>query len=134
MSVNVPERLSKQEYNGLLNGLQKYDLTKYTRLIRENYKKPKGETEYSLKENIEEGIEYDPEKERKLLETEEVIADGDLDGYEETADDVLLEDDEDSLDDGSDELFEGLDDEDDELLFDNDLANDNLDDENDIIE
>ena len=56
MSVNVPERLSKQEYNGLLNGLQKYDLTKYTKLIRENYKKPKGETEYSLKENIEESV------------------------------------------------------------------------------
>ena len=56
MSVNVPERLSKQEYNGLLNGLQKYDLTKYTKLIRENYKKPKGETEYSLKDNIEESV------------------------------------------------------------------------------
>ena len=56
MSINVPERLSKQEYNGLLNGLQKHDLTKYAYLIKENYKKPKGETEYSLKDNIEEPV------------------------------------------------------------------------------
>lgn len=49
MSINVPEKLSKQEYNGLLNDLKKFDLTKYTDLIKENYKKPKGETEYSLK-------------------------------------------------------------------------------------
>lgn len=50
MSLNVPEKLSKQEYNGLLNDLKKFDLTKYTDLIKENYKRPKGETEYSLKE------------------------------------------------------------------------------------
>ena len=42
MSINVPEKLSKQEYNGLLNDLKKFDLTKYTDLIKENYKKPKG--------------------------------------------------------------------------------------------
>ena len=56
MSINVPEKLSKQEYNGLLNDLKKYDLTKYTDLIKENYKKPKGETEYSLKDGIAEPI------------------------------------------------------------------------------
>lgn len=28
MSINVPEKLSKQEYNGLLNDLKKFDLTK----------------------------------------------------------------------------------------------------------
>lgn len=53
MSINVPERLSKREYNNLLNRLKKYDLTKYTDLIKENYKKTKGETEYSLKDGIE---------------------------------------------------------------------------------
>ena len=37
------------------------------------------------------------------------------------------------MDDGNDELFEGLDDIGDEMLFDSDLANDNLDDENDLI-
>ena len=26
MSINVPEKLSKKEYNGLLNDLKKYDL------------------------------------------------------------------------------------------------------------
>lgn len=56
MSVNIPERLSKKEYNHLLNGLKDCGLTKYTDLIRENYKKPKGETEYSLKDNIEEPV------------------------------------------------------------------------------
>ncbi len=54
MSENIPERLSKKEYNYLLNGLKDCDLTKYTDLIRENYKKPKGKTEYSLEDNIEE--------------------------------------------------------------------------------
>lgn len=54
------------------------------------------------------------------------------DGYSEaTEDDILL--DEESMDDGNDELFEDLDDLGDEMLFDSDLANDNLDDENDLI-
>ena len=90
--------------------------------------------ELELKENIEDGIEYDPEKEKKYLAEDEVVADGDLDdGYtEETEDDMLLEDEE-PLDDGNDELFEGLDDEDDEMFFNNDLAEDNLDNDNDII-
>src|SRR5699024_5662468 len=91
--------------------------------------------ELELKENIEEGIEYDPEKEKQVLAEEEAIDDGDLDGYgEETSDDILLEDEEDSIDDDSDDLFDGIDDEDDELLFDNDLDNDNLDNDDDIIE
>ena len=94
--------------------------------------------ELELKENIEDGIEYDPEKEKKYLAEEEVIADGDLDnGYteEETEDDVLLEGDKNDLDDDNDELFEGLDDEDDEMFFsgDSDLAEDNVDNDNDII-
>ena len=56
MSINIPERLSKQEYSYFLNGLKNCDLTKYTDLIKENYKKPKGETEYFLKDNIEEPV------------------------------------------------------------------------------
>ena len=89
--------------------------------------------ELELKENIEDGIEYDPEKERKYLSEEEIVAEDDLsDGYsEDIEDDVLL--DEEEIDD-SDELFEDLDDEDDEAIFDNDLANDNLDNDDDIIE
>ena len=51
---------------------------------------------------------------------------------ESTEEDILLEDDNESLDDGNDELFEGLED-DDEMFFDSDLAEDNLDNDNDII-
>lgn len=69
MSINVPEKLSKQEYNGLLNDLKKFDLTKYTDLIKENYKKPKGETEYSLKDGIAEPI-------RINLDYRNVVIDG----------------------------------------------------------
>ena len=87
--------------------------------------------ELEIKENIEEGIEYDPEQEKKLLAEEEVISDGDLDGYgEESAEEEMLLNNSEE----SDELFEELDDEGDELLFDNDLANDNLDNDEDIIE
>ena len=59
MSINVPEKLSKQEYNELLNSLKECDLTKYTDLIKENYKKPKGEMEYSLKNGIGEPVRID---------------------------------------------------------------------------
>lgn len=54
MSINVPEKLSKKEYTDILNSLQKYELTKYSDLFKENYKKPKGETEYFLKDSIDE--------------------------------------------------------------------------------
>ncbi|MGN1297229.1 MAG: DNA-directed RNA polymerase subunit beta [Clostridia bacterium] len=124
---NVPEPGVPESFKVLVKELQSLGLD--VRLYSEDNE------ELELKENIEEGIEYDPSKEQKVLQEEEVIADGDLDSYvEETSDDVLLEDDEDSLDDENDELFEGLDDEGEELLFDNDLANDNLDNDDDIIE
>ncbi len=125
---NVPEPGVPESFKVLVKELQSLGLD--VRLYSEDNQ------ELELKENIDEGIEYDPEKEKPVLTEEEAIDDGDLDGYgEETSDDILLEDDEDdSLDDDSDDLFEEIDDEDDELLFGNDLANDNLDDENDIIE
>ncbi len=62
--------------------------------------------ELELKENIEDGIEYDPEKDKKdILAEEEVVAEDDLaDGYgEDVNDDILL--DEEEIED-SDELFE----------------------------
>ena len=125
---NVPEPGVPESFKVLVKELQSLGLD--VRLYSEDNQ------ELELKENIDEGIEYDPEKEKPVLTEEEAIDDGDLDGYgEETSDDILLEDDEDdSLDDDSDDLFEEIGDEDDELLFGNDLANDNLDDENDIIE
>ena len=70
-----------------------------------------------------------------MLSEEEVLADGDLDGYGEALeDDMLLDDEVSNIEEDSDDFFQDLDDEGDELLFDNDLANDNLDNDEDIIE
>ena len=127
---NVPEPGVPESFKVLVKELQSLGLD--VRLYSDDNQ------ELELKENIEDGIEYDPEKEKKYLAEEEVVADGDLDnGYteEETEDDVLLEGDKNDLDDDNDELFEGLDDEDDEMFFsgDSDLAEDNVDNDNDII-
>ena len=118
---NIPEPGVPESFKVLVKELQSLGLD--VRLYSEDNE------ELELKENIEDGIEYDPEKEKQLLAEDEVVADGDLDdGYtESTDDDILL--DEEPLDDGNDDLFEGLDDEGDEMLYDNYLANDNLDDE-----
>ena len=122
---NVPEPGVPESFKVLVKELQSLGLD--VRLYSEDNQ------ELELKENIDEGIEYDPEREKIMLVEEESIDDGDLDGYgEDTEDDILL-DDSDSFDDGTDVLFEDLDDEGDELLFDSDLAEDNIDDDNDII-
>ena len=115
---NVPEPGVPESFKVLVKELQSLGLD--VRLFSEDNQ------ELELKENIEEGIEYDPEREQKLLSGSEQIGDDELDGYEEENDDIMLED--------NDELFEDLDDEGDELLYDSDLANDNLDNDNDIIE
>ena len=122
---NVPEPGVPESFKVLVKELQSLGLD--VRLYSENNE------ELELKENIEEGIEYDPEKDKKILSEEEVIADGDLNGYsEDVENDVLLEDD-DAMDDGTEDLFEDLGDEGEDMLFDNDLAEDNLNDENDIM-
>ena len=124
---NVPEPGVPESFKVLVKELQSLGLD--VRLYSDDNQ------ELELKENIEEGIEYDPEKDKKLLIEEEVISDEDLDGYgEESSNEEMLLDDVSDFDDGNDELFEGIDDEDDELLFGNDLANDNLDNDDDIIE
>ena len=124
---NVPEPGVPESFKVLVKELQSLGLD--VRLYSDDNQ------ELELKENIEEGIEYDPEKERKLLAEEEVIDNEELDGYgEETIDEDVLLDDVDEIGDDNDELFEGLDDEGDELLFDSDLANDNVDNDADIIE
>jgi len=123
---NVPEPGVPESFKVLVKELQSLGLD--VRLFSED------DQELELKENIEEGIEYNPE-EKKLLVEEEVVAEDDLEGYgEELSEDMLLENDTVELDDGNDELFEELDDEGEELLFDNDLANDNLEEDLDIIE
>lgn len=117
---NVPEPGVPESFKVLVKELQSLGLD--VRLYSEDNQ------ELELKENIEEGIEYDPNQDKKVLAEDEVISDGDLDGYgEENNEDVLLEEDnEDSLNEESDELFEGLDDEGDELLFNDDLNNDDI--------
>ena len=109
---NVPEPGVPESFKVLVKELQSLGLD--VRLYSEDNQ------ELELKENIEEGIEYDPNQDKKILAEDEVIADGDIDGYGEE------EDNEDSLNEDSDELFEGLDDEGDELLFNDDLNNDDI--------
>ena len=121
---NVPEPGVPESFKVLVKELQSLGLD--VRLYSEDNE------ELELKENIEEGIEYDPNREKELLSEEEIVGTDELDGYEETSEeseeDVFLED-EDTFDENSDEgFYESLDDDGDELLFDNDLANDNLED------
>ena len=126
---NIPEPGIPESFKVLVKELQSLGLD--VRLYSEDNQ------ELELKEDIDDGIEYNPEKDKKILSEEEVVPAEDLkDGYtsEDLDEDVLLDGESEELDDGNDELFEGLDDEGDELLFDNDLANDNLDNDDDIIE
>ena len=119
---NIPEPGIPESFKVLVKELQSLGLD--VRLYTEDNK------ELELKEDIDDGIEYDPEKDKKILSEDEVIEEGDLDdGYVEESDDA--DDEDDSLDDGKDELFDDLDDEDDGMLFDNDLAEDNLENDND---
>ncbi len=53
MSIKVPEKFSKKEFNQLTNYLKDHELTKYIELVKENYKKPKGGTEYFLKNDAD---------------------------------------------------------------------------------
>ena len=120
---NVPEPGVPESFKVLVKELQSLGLD--VRLYSEDNQ------ELELKENIEDGIEYDPEKDGKVLAEEEVVVDGELDGYgeeSETDDDVVLEDD-DSIDD--EDVYDDMTDEE---MFDNDLANDNIDNDDDIIE
>ena len=105
---NIPEPGVPESFKVLVKELQSLGLD--VRLYSEDNK------ELELKENIEDGIEYDPEKDKNILAEEEVVAEDDLaDGYgEDVNDDILL--DEEEVED-SDELFERLDDEDDEAIF-----------------
>ena len=116
---NIPESGVPESFKVLVKELQSLGLD--VRLYSEDNQ------ELELKENIEDGIEYDPEKDNKYLAEDEVVAEDDLkDGYVEAEeDDILLDDENDSE---NDELFENLDDEDDEAIFDSDMSEDNLDD------
>ena len=120
---NIPEPGVPESFKVLIKELQSLGLD--VRLYSEDNK------ELELKENIEDGIEYDPERDKKLLNEEEVVDDDELaQGYEEDREEMLIDD----INEDSDELFEELDDEGEDDIFDNDLASDNLDNDEDIIE
>ena len=108
---NIPEPGVPESFKVLVKELQSLGLD--VRLYSEDNQ------ELELKENIEDGIEYDPEKDKKYLSEDEVVAEGDLsDGYSEDIEDDVLLDEEDIED--SDELFDDLGDENDEAIFDSD--------------
>ena len=116
---NIPEPGVPESFKVLVKELQALGLD--IKLFTENNE------ELELKENIEDGIEYDETAEGRALTEDDVLIHEDLeDGYSE--------EDEDFLDDESDDLFNDDDLEDDESIYDSDLANDNLDNDNDIIE
>ena len=117
---NVPEPGVPESFKVLVKELQSLGLD--VRLYSSDDK------ELELKENIDEGIEYNPEKERQqniLLEDE--LAENYIEEDEDGGDLLETED--------ADELFESvLDDEDEMLLDDTDLGMDNLMNDNDILD
>jgi len=114
---NVPEPGVPESFKVLIKELQSLGLD--VKLFSEDNK------ELELKEDIDEGIDFDI-NEHKF--SEDILVDEELeDSYIEES-----EDDEIDLDDDSDVLFDELD-ESDEDLFDSDLAEDNLDNDNDLI-
>ena len=125
---NIPEPGVPESFKVLVKELQSLGLD--VRLYSEN------DEELELKEDVDDGVEYDPSKDDKILSEDELVEENELqDGYtEETDGEDGYEDEEDAvMDDGKEDLFEALDDEGEEMLYGNDLANDNLDND-DIIE
>ena len=123
---NIPEPGVPESFKVLFKELQSLGLD--VRLYSEDNE------ELELKEDVDEGIEYDPNKDGKILSEDEVVDEGDLDGYSEEENNDIMLDEDDVIDDGKDELFEEIDDEGEEMIFGSDLANDNLDNDDDIIE
>ena len=117
---NVPEPGVPESFKVLVKELQSLglDIKLYSHDNRE----------LELKEDIDEGIDFNLERDKELLEQENVIVDDEIDNnyIEEASDEDIMEDDE--------ELFGDLDDDEDEEIFNNDLAIDNLDNDQDDIE
>ena len=119
---NVPEPGVPESFKVLVKELQSLGLD--VRLYSSDDK------ELELKENIDEGIEYNPEKERqKNILLEEELAENYIEEDEDNDEVELLETED------ADALFESvLDDEDEMLLEDTDLGQDNLMNDNDILD
>ena len=118
---NVPEPGVPESFKVLVKELQSLGLD--VRLYSSD------DQELELKENIEEGIEYNPEKDK----SQNILIEDELaDGYvEEDEDGNEIVDDEEE----TDELFDDpiLDEEDEMLLEDTDLGEDNLENDNDMM-
>ncbi len=117
---NVPEPGVPESFKVLVKELQSLGLD--VRLYSSDNQ------ELELKENIDEGIEYNPEKEKQ----ENIL-------LQEELEENYIEEDEEGIDlldtEDSDELFESvLDDEDEMILEDTDLGSDNLMNDNDILD
>ena len=121
---NVPEPGVPEGFKVLIKELQSLGLD--VRLLSEDNQ------ELELKENIEDGIDFNSIEDNKKFTEEEAILDEDelADGYSEEGDDLL--DGDDSLED-DDALFAELDDEE-ILLDDTDLGEDNLLNDQDILD
>lgn len=121
---NVPEPGVPESFKVLVKELQSLGLD--VRLYSENNE------ELELKENIEEGIEYNPEREKmQNILVEDELSEGYTQQQEE---DSEIENDE-LLEQEDDELFDSiLDDEDEMLLDDTELGEDNLLNDNDILD
>ena len=117
---NIPEPGVPEGFKVLIKELQSLGLD------MKLYNKDNEEVE--LKENIDEGIDFNLEREQHSKEELQVLDDElTSEGYEEVTDDDLPEEDNDDIYDEEDIL-------DDEDIFDNDLAEDNIDNENDILD
>ena len=50
MSINIPSEFTKEEFNKIINKkLNNDDFQQYKKIFTDNYKKPKGSVEYTLK-------------------------------------------------------------------------------------
>ncbi len=107
---NIPEPGIPESFKVLVKELQSLGLD--VKLYSEDNQ------ELELKENIEDGIEYDPEQEKKMLSQEDFTGDNEGELEDNFIDENL--EDEDMMLEDDDELFGDLDDEDDEDIFDSD--------------
>ena len=106
---NIPEPGVPESFKVLVKELQSLGLD--VRLYSDDNK------ELELKEDIDDGVDFDPEKDKKLLSEEEVVSEDELkDGYVEDRKNDLLMDEEETED--SDELFDELSDEGEDEIFD----------------
>ena len=108
---NIPEPGVPESFKVLVKELQSLGLD--VRLYSEDNQ------ELELKENVEEGVEYDPENDKKILSEDQVLEEKDLkDGY------VEENNPEDEEDEDNDELFQDLGDEGEEMLYGDDSLED----------